>query len=203
MEGKGLLVRFYMLASDSHLSLDKEVNHHQTSKEEACGLPKQNLEFTTWKKSHDILKTPLVIFTRDDYEDEVQGYFAKGGLSSIVSDPHAKNIFESLKTDDTALLLNPYSLTETDWNELENSPFGDNARTPSLITLGILLASTIGIPWLFGTSSKKNTTSTDTTTPPPTFKYGHLDMLYNLEISETQIRVLENLHELPSSLSEE
>jgi hypothetical protein len=144
----------------------------------------------------DILKKPVFVITHVNREgDELNGYVAEGGLSALASDPKGKETYEALRLGDgTALLIQPSVVSPVELQSAAATALASPLRLPDLATLALLVATSVGIPWLLSGSTKKNSTNT-------TFKHGgYLLKLCRLEMSDDSVRILEGLNQLPASI---
>lgn len=145
----------------------------------------------------DILKKPVFVITHVNREgDELNGYVAEGGLSALASDPKGKETYEALRLGDgTALLIQPSVVSPVELQSAAATALASPLRLPDLATLALLVATSVGIPWLLPGSTKKNSTNTTT------FKHGrNLLKLCRLEMSDDSVRILEGLNQLPAPI---
>ena len=122
----------------------------------------------------------------------------------MLTDPKGRDVYEGLRSEESAILLLPTHMTTAELKSYENSGSSELTaalKEPGLATLGLILASTLGIPWIFPTSNDKNTTSTTTTTTTKPPKQRNPQTVYYLELSDHEVRVLESIYSLPNNLS--
>ncbi|XP_069690333.1 uncharacterized protein [Periplaneta americana] len=152
-------------------------------------FPTKNPQLELWRNPNRLLMDPLLIFTKtEDDEEEYDGHLAEGGLSELAKDEKAQNIYNALrKQGETAMLLHPREQLK----EVSESSFSTRLPVSTLATLAVLAATAVGIPWLLsGSSEKKNETTTSA-------RVTNLQPLYRLELSDHQVRILENLQQHP------